>query len=139
MKGAVYLSYYANADKIENCHKVAISRWLPRSIKKCSKIYDSKEKGMYVHLPELSPSENLLRSYKNEEINIDTMLSLFDKEIKGSILMNPYVDSLIKSLNAFINQGNNVAFVCYEKDSNLCHRKIIGEIFKEMGYNIIIK
>lgn len=139
MKGNIYLTYYANADKIENCHKVAISRWLPRSIKKCEKIYDSKEKGVYVHIPQFSPKEDYLSSYKVGDIDIATMLSIFDNDMRKLLKTDPFAARLMDSLKYFIDQGNNVAFVCYEKDSNLCHRKIIGEIFKEMGYNIIIK
>lgn len=139
MKGNVYLTYYANADKIENCYKVAISRWLPKSIKKCTKIYDSNQKGVYVHIPQFAPEEDFLSSYKVGDIDIATMLSEFDLHMRELLNYDIAIKRLVNDICLFIDKGNNVAFVCYEKDSDLCHRKIIGEIFKRMGYNIIVK
>jgi uncharacterized protein (DUF488 family) len=46
------------------------------------------------------------------------------------------VDELLK----IINQGHNVALLCFEKDADKCHRKIVAEeIKKQDGNGMVIE
>ncbi|MDO9527732.1 MAG: DUF488 domain-containing protein [Syntrophales bacterium] len=42
---------------------------------------------------------------------------------------------LLLEISGLIHKNHNVALMCYEKDHNKCHRKIIAEEIKKIGDN----
>ena len=74
---------------------------------------------------ELSPSKDLLKSYKTNKIDFESFERLFLQEIEKS-----NVTEICKEIVNEIIKGNNVTFLCYEKDELNCHRKLIKNICK---------
>lgn len=136
-KGIVYTSYFSKADKIEDAYKVAIVQWLPSFIIAERKIYNTKEPKHYVHLPEFAPNEQMLMKYKEGKIPFEELIAHTEKHLDEEIEKGAKVKYLIDNFCRLLDEGENIAFVCYEKDYNNCHRKVIGDLFKKIGYNII--
>lgn len=136
-KGVVYTSYFSKADKIENSYKVAIARWLPSFIILERKIYDTKEPKHYVHVPEFAPDEDILRNYKKGDLIFNELLLNMHNHLNTEMKQQSKVKFLVDNFCKLLDKGDNIAFVCYEKDPNTCHRKVIGDLFKKLGYNII--
>ena len=82
----------------------------------------------------LSPSQSLFYRYLNwrktgmwntETFNL-TYKPQFINELKANSLARETLIRLIDKCNT----GKNIALLCFCKDVNLCHRKIVGEILK---------
>ena len=136
-KGVVYTSYFSKADKIENTYKVAIVRWLPSFVVVERKIYDTKEPKHYVHIPEFAPDEDILREYKKGEATFNELLLNMHVCLDTEMKQQSKVKFLIDNFCKLLDKGENIAFVCYEKDLESCHRKVIGDLFEKLGYNVI--
>ena len=84
-----------------------------------------------VHIPELSPTNELFKKYKG-----DHDWDYFEKEFQNQIETNQdtmeYLDLLIENLDD--PNGNDVCLICCEKDNTLCHRRLIAEYLKFLGY-----
>lgn len=136
-KGVVYTSYFSKADKIEDSYKVAIARWLPSFVITEKKIYDTKEPKHYVHIPEFAPDEDILTAHKKGGITFDELLLSMHTRLDIGMKQQSKIKFLVDNFCKLLDQGNNIAFVCYEKDLESCHRKVIGDLFKKIGYNVI--
>lgn len=118
----VYTSYY---DNIKNGIglRVSIARYPPKSKAKTSKI----NKWLY----DLAPSETLLISYKSGKISWEEYVETYMKETKNPEFMSELIE-LIKIL-----KYSDVTLYCYERPHENCHRHLLGEILKKLGYDVI--
>lgn len=94
--------------------RVLITRFYPRGVRKDHFDY---------WIRELSPSQSLLKSYKEGERNWGDFKQAFLSELRENI------DSLeiIQALNQHI-VNYNVTLLCYEKDGTPCHRHMVRDI-----------
>jgi uncharacterized protein YeaO (DUF488 family) len=106
-------SIYEPKEEIDGI-RILITRYWPRGIKK---EYFGK------WYKELSPSKDLLKSYKTNKIDFKSFERLFLEEIEKS-----NVTEIFKEIVKEIIKGKNVTFLCYEKDEVNCHRKLIKKI-----------
>lgn len=75
------------------------------------------------HIIELAPNKATMNAYKNNIIDTTTFFEYYNNQILF------YSKDLLKEiLDKYAN--DNIAFVCYEKDYNECHRKRLGEYIK---------
>lgn len=97
--------------------RILITRFYPRGVKR--EKYD-------IWVRELAPSAELLKRYKNTEINWNDFKITLLSELRDSI------DSVevIHALQARSNM-QNITLLCYEKDGCPCHRHMIKDLIEE--------
>jgi uncharacterized protein YeaO (DUF488 family) len=106
-------SIYEHAEE-EDGIRVLITRYYPRGVKKSHFDY---------WLRELSPSKELLFSYKEDK----TSWSEFKINLLSEIKDNKDSLDAIYALNNY-SQFDNVTLLCYEKAGNPCHRYLIRDL-----------
>lgn len=74
----------------------------------------------------LAPSKELLLDYKNNN-NWSNYVKQFKKE-----MVNMQHD--LNRIEETLKINKNVYLICYEKDDNFCHRSILRDYFKDLGY-----
>ena len=93
------------------------------------------------HMPDLSPSKDLFYKYLNHEKNGTWNKEVFENEYKPVFLKelahNFDAMDCLRILKQFDKEGKKIALLCFCQDENLCHRKIVGEILRENGCNVI--
>jgi len=77
-------------------------------------------------LPNLSPSTELLQKYQEEGLSWEDFREQFLREIEDK---DKYFDLL-----GHLIKFSNVTLLCWEETSELCHRKIVGEILEERSH-----
>lgn len=111
----IYTSYYNNRNKGDGIY-LAISRYFPKWL-------DSKD---YEHLPELSPSDRLREQYKNGEIDFDTFIEMFSKEITIN-----EIKILVDKIQQGIREEKDIYLCCHEKNLDNCHRYYFYKLLKD--------
>lgn len=120
-QGKIYLASVSNINKIpEGVKRFFIAR----------QALTNMEKYELVWLYRLAPSADLLKGSKSKQINWSKYVKTYRKEM---LAMQPVLDKI----EAGLNSGESFAFICYCPKSNQCHRKLIGDYYKEMGFEII--
>jgi len=97
--------------------RVLITRWYPRGVKR--EKYD-------VWIRALSPSPELLKRYKDSEIDWDDFKISLLSELRDNI------DS-VEALHTLQARSNmqNITVLCYEKDGYPCHRHMVKELIED--------
>ncbi|MDI1494734.1 MAG: hypothetical protein K8823_40 [Cenarchaeum symbiont of Oopsacas minuta] len=109
-------SVYKPIDE-EDGIRVLITRWYPRGVKR--EKYD-------IWVRSLAPSAELLKRYKNTEIEWNDFKSTLLSELRDNI------DSVeaIYALQAK-NITQNITLLCYEKDGYPCHRHMVRDLIED--------
>ncbi|MFA5903441.1 MAG: DUF488 domain-containing protein [Desulfobacula sp.] len=81
----------------------------------------------YKNFKELGTSKEM-RDALHESNNYDLFFSTYKKIIRNK-------EEQIHEILKIIKQGHNVALLCFEKDAEKCHRKIIAEEIKKQDGN----
>lgn len=120
----IYTSSFKKSD-FENEDKIyiLICRYLPKNFS----INNKNTK----HIPQMSPSHELLMAYKDGLISFKS----FKKSFLAQVDMK-YMDYIINNLTK--SQENDIILICHEDTSEYCHRGIYSEYAKEK-YNINIE
>ena len=97
--------------------RVLITRWYPRGVKR--ERYD-------IWVRELAPSPELLKKYKNSEIEWTDFSIALLSEFRDNM------DS-IEALHILQTKGNmeNITLLCHEKDGEPCHRHMVKNLIEE--------
>ena len=120
MSYKLYTTYLSKMkDLPEGIVKAIIMRMPPMSIQNIAGA---------VHVPQLSPKTEVLKAYK-----ASNDFSTFTEKFKEQMYEDPetmeYLNMLMEAL-----EHNDVAIICCEKDANVCHRTLIAEYLKSLGY-----
>lgn len=104
-----------------------------------------------IHVPELSPSENLFNVYHGrwkKGIFTNYELSIIDHSGDWFDLYKYYFtkemlirEDMVQNLNRIeelLNNGVNILLVCFCPNRDVCHTKIIGEYFINKEYEVLI-
>lgn len=119
--GTIYLSSVANINKLPaDCKKFFIARQALTNMEK----YD------LIWLYRLAPSYDLLKGSKSKQISWAQYVKIYRKEM---LAMQPVLDKIEASLNI----GESFAFICYCPNADRCHRGLLGDYYKEMGFEIV--
>ena len=97
--------------------RVLITRWYPRGVKR--EKYD-------IWVRELAPSAELLKRYKNTEVDWD------DFKITLLFELRDNMDS-VEAIHALQARSNmqDITLLCYEKDGCPCHRHMVRELVED--------
>lgn len=122
MKHKLYTTYQGNHRNYpENCQIVLIMRFPP---------FVPKD-GDIFHAKELSPKAKLLNQYKSGEIDFEEFKAQlwiqWESNEEGAM-------DTLKEIEQALDEVIDVCLVCCEKELEGCHRKILGEHFKFLGY-----
>ena len=114
----IYTTYFAKLKKLpENVVPVAICRYVPDGLRlSCYRYF------------ELAPNPNTLMDYKRTG---DT--EKFTKEYNEQILAKLDPHGLVCDLTKFVG-NKDIAFVCYEKSTDFCHRHLVADWLCKAGY-----
>lgn len=117
----IYTTYFAKLKKLpENVVPVAICRYIPEGLRlSCYRYF------------ELAPNSSTPLDYKRTGD-----AEKFTKEYKEQILANIDLYGLINNLTRLASD-KDIAFVCYEKPTNFCHRHLVADWLREAGYECI--
>ena len=118
--GKLYTTYISNMKHIPKGMLTAIiMRMPPASI---MKMEDA------IHVPQLSPKKEVLLAYKESE-DWDVFVEKFNEQLYTDDETMQYIELLMEGLD-----HNDVCLVCCEKDASRCHRSLIAEYIKTLGY-----
>lgn len=81
-----------------------------------------------VHVPQLSPKTEVLKAYKANN-NFEVFTEKFNEQMYTDPETMEYLQMLMEAL-----EHNEVALICCEKDSNVCHRSLIAKYLTSLGY-----
>lgn len=114
----IYTSYFAKIRKFpENIMPIAICRMPPAGY--TGVVYKA-----------LAPSYDILFQYKaNPDEKLYT--ERYNKEILDKIDLKSVIEELER-----ISHGKDIALICFEKSSDFCHRHIVADKLKAMGYDV---
>lgn len=119
MSGILYTSYFANIKKGKGL-KISISLTNP-------KWFDIKDIDYWFR--DLAPTKELLYDYKYKGISWKEYTDRYLLHLKSMKCR-----MAIKELEYLLKQGN-ITIYCHEKFDN-CHRHILAQLFKELGYKV---
>lgn len=98
-----------------------------------------KDKPSYVthHVPELSPSLDLLTWYRRQvdskHWDKNTFENGYRPRFESEMKDNEAAEAKIKELKEKNDQGKKIALCCFCKDVSLCHRSIVSEMLDARG------
>ena len=126
MSYKLYTTYISNLKNIPNDIKsnslIAIIMRFP--------LFYPKEDNI-VLVPELSPNTDIFTEYKKTH-----NWSVFENKFKEQMFNDDITIGALNNLMAVLDSedGNDVVLVCCEKNNEFCHRRLIGEYLKSLGY-----
>ena len=122
MKGKLYLrSYYDGI--MEGVYNINIARG------NMSGIEDKRIS--------LAPSKELFNWFKLNK-NKDNWFSDYKKVYLNQLSKNNIALNELSGIKYLLDEGKDVCIYCFCKNKNICHRGIIGDMFKKRGYEVVI-
>lgn len=97
--------------------RVLITRYYPRGVKRDK--YD-------IWVRELAPSAELLKKYKNSEIDWNVFTTSLLSELQNSLHSIEAIHAL-----KIRNQIQDITLLCHEKDGCPCHRHMIRDLIED--------
>ena len=119
----LYTTYISNMKNLPEGKYILVTRWCPKSLD-LSKFDDA------VWEPILSPSDNLLASYKNATMTKVDMLNKYKEYLSSSLAVREAILKIAEKA-----KQEDVFLICYEKEAFECHRSILAQYISEK-YNI---
>jgi len=105
-------------------HLILVTRYYPRGV----------AKGKIEYIPDLAPSRELLKLYKNDEISWDK----YSKRYKEEILNNKKALEKIDYLVDLYLKGEDIILLCVCRESGFCHRWLLRDIILNRSEEAII-
>ena len=110
--GKIYTSYFANWRNFpEGSLKIGITRFAPS--------YWQHE----INIEKLAPSESLLRSYQNKQID----KYMFAIEYRHQLRERGLTPEGVRTILDGVANGRDIVLCCYEKPEDFCHRHVLAE------------
>lgn len=97
--------------------RILITRFYPRGVKR--EKYD-------IWVRELAPSAELLKRYKNKEIDWDNFKTTLLNELRDNLESVEVIQTLHSQ-----SQFGDVTLLCYEKDGCPCHRHLVRDLMED--------
>lgn len=117
----LYTTYLSKMKHLpEGTMTAIIMRMPPMSIQKMENVF---------HCPELAPTVATLKAYKATG-DWETFKEKFKEQMYTNEETMNYINLLMEALD-----HNDVAIVCCEKNDAECHRSLIAEYLRELGYS----
>lgn len=126
MKGTLYTSYFAKIKQGKGI-KISVARFNPKWLNPT----DIDE-----WFRDLAPSIDLLNNYKNGKINWNEYTKRYNEYITEGYFTNPIINKMICTIENTLDNGRDITIYCYEKPTDNCHRHLLGNVFRDMGYEV---
>ena len=111
----IYTSYFANVKNLpKNILPVSIANITPKGWE-------------YPIYQGLAPSDTILKSWKQNQDNLDYIFD-YEDEILNQLQLNNVMDDLLHFLK---DDYTDIALICYEKPTDFCHRHLVADWFKQ--------
>lgn len=113
--GKIYTGYFAgNGQWPDGAYPIGITRFPPKT-------------WYGVNWSALAPSEELLRSYQNKQIDEYIFKLRYIKELEDKLLTPEAVRRELEKISDTVLGGGDIVLCCYEKPEDFCHRHILAE------------
>lgn len=90
-----------------------------------------------IWFPELAPSEELYtNTLKNKKID-NNWFSEYSKSFTQE-MKQPIFQASLFMIQDLLDKGQTVTLICYCQDYTKCHRYLISQHFKSLGYKVTI-
>lgn len=90
--------------------------------------------------PQISPNPSLFSTYlnlqKSGQWNVDAFNNIYAPRFMEQMTTDDVMRKVLNNVKALLDIGQDVAFMCY-CDSKLCHRFLLGDAYKQRGYEVI--
>lgn len=93
--------------------------------------------GGAVHFPSLSPSEELFITTLEDKKTNDNWYDRYEKSFIKELNSDEFM-SHIYMICELLDEGFDVTLMCYCKELSKCHRRLVAEKFRELGYSVEI-
>lgn len=128
MKGKLYTSYFAKIKKGKGV-KISIARILPKWLNK---------KDIDYSLVSLAPPIDLLNDYKYKGLSWEEYTNRYISYIaSGLIKWDTNIRKEFKLIEDILNNDKDVTIYCYEKSGSNCHRYLLADFFRRLGFEVI--
>ena len=115
----IYTTYFAKLKKLpETIVPIAICKWIPEGLRL----------GCY-HYLELAPRPDFLLEYKRTG-DTEKFTKCYNEQVLAKLDPHRLVEALIDWVG-----GKDIAFVCYEKPADFCHRHLVADWLRNAGYD----
>lgn len=118
----IYTSYFAKIKELEN-HNI-----IPISI--CAKAPDWYKGLQY---KKLAPKYRFFMEWKKNHDN-DYYIDHFKAEVLDRLDATDVILDFSKMVHGFNVGENDIALICYEKQSDFCHRHLVAKWLNQNGY-----
>ena len=117
----LYSTYISKMKNIpEGKKKYLITRFIPNK-------FDVDKYENLTHRPDLSPSQTLLLRYKQDD-DWAYFEMKFKREMNDREDLKLALEDIIKE-----SKEEDIYIICYEKEVEICHRRLIGEYVRKQG------
>ena len=89
-----------------------------------------------IHMPELAPSGELLSAIKQQQHDNVFTIENYKDRLLAELADNEDAISAVDDIGIKLDSGDDVLLVCFCGDPNICHRKILAEVFSANGYDV---
>ena len=115
----IYTTYFANLRNLpKNIHPISICGKAPEW-------YDGKQ------YKKLAPKYDFFMEWKKNHNN-DYYIKCFKEQVLDKLNVDDVIYDLVGILD--VNEGVDIALVCYEKPNDFCHRHLVAKWLLENGY-----
>ena len=122
-KGKLYTSNFSKWDRSIGI-KISIAR------KHLFWVYNIISDDNYMWFKDLAPEDKLLKEYKNGTITEEEYTKIYKKQVFNKN------NEQYNKLKEILDSGQNVTIHCYCGKDKFCHRYILGNYFKKLGYEV---
>ena len=96
-------------------------RYLPRGVKKA----DYSKRDLFdVWLPNLAPSRELLRAFRDDDLTVRTFFAKYRSEMQAT------EPRQLIALLSRIAEHTPLSIACYCEDESRCHRSVLAELIR---------
>lgn len=83
----------------------------------------------YIHIPDLAPTKELLKSYQDKETTWEEYVHVFSEILKKRHIKERYK----------VENFDNCCFLCTEDTPEQCHRRLVAEYLRDANPDMEIK
>ncbi len=116
----IYTTYFAKLKKLpETVVPIAICKWIPEGLRLSC-----------YHYLELAPRPDFFLEYKHTG-DTERFIKCYNEQVLAKL--DPHY--IVNALTDWVG-GKDIAFVCYEKPTDFCHRHLVAAWLNQAGYKV---
>lgn len=120
----LYTTYFKNMSNLpDKTIKILVSLFPPKEI--------NIDNTNVFHVPNLSADKDDFERYKKNVISFEKYIENYMNKLENHI----HSIKIIKNIVLALQEGKDIAFICYEKELTKCHRYYLAKYIEDK-YNI---